>query len=101
MRAHLARAQALLAAGTRKHASVEAQFTAALERFQALSYPYWLARVQAELAAWLLGQERADEAVVLLDEAIPTFEGLGAAPALARARELRLSSPAPAVSPLA
>jgi class 3 adenylate cyclase/tetratricopeptide (TPR) repeat protein len=100
MRAHLARAQALLAAGTGQDATVEAQFTAVLERFQALRYPYWLARVQTDLAAWLLRQERVDEAVALLGEASATFEGLGAAPALARVRELRLSVPAPAVSPL-
>jgi class 3 adenylate cyclase/tetratricopeptide (TPR) repeat protein len=101
MRAQLARAKALLAAGTGEHQSVEGEITAAIERFQALGYPYWLARAQTDLAAWLLGQDRAPEAAPLLDDAIATLERLGAAPALAGARELRLSSPAPAGSPLA
>jgi hypothetical protein len=101
LRAQLARAKALLAAGTGEHESVEGELTVAIERFQALGYPYWLARAQTDLAAWLFGQDRAPEAAALLDDAIATLEQLGAAPALARARELRFSSPAPAGSPLA
>jgi class 3 adenylate cyclase/tetratricopeptide (TPR) repeat protein len=99
MRAHLARAKALLAAGTGEHATVEADFAAAIDRFETLRYPYWLARAQTDLAAWLMAQERGDEAAVLLDEAIVTFERLGAAPALAHARELQVSSPTLAGSP--
>jgi tetratricopeptide (TPR) repeat protein len=100
MRAQLARAKALLAAGTGEHASAEAEFTATIERFRALGYPYWLARAQTDLAGWLIGQDRGEEAAGLLDEAIVTFERLGAEPALARARALRLSPPEPAGSPL-
>jgi len=62
--------------------------------FRALGYPYWLARAQMDLAAWLIDSGRAAEAGPLLDAAIEVFGSLGAAPALARAEELKGGRPA-------
>ena len=61
---------------------------AAVDTLRSLGYPYWLARAQTELAAWLIDQGQMAEAAPLLDEAIATLERLGAEPALRRARAL-------------
>ena len=89
MRAQLARSRGLLAAARSDHDAVEADLLAAVEGFRSLGHVYWLARAQTDLAAWLIERGRGDEAGPLLDEAILTLERLGAAPALARARDLR------------
>jgi tetratricopeptide (TPR) repeat protein len=91
MRAHLARARAFVAVAEADHEAAEAHLRTALDSFTALAYPYWVARVQVQLAAWLVEQGRASEAAPLLDEAVATLEELGAAPALARARELAVN----------
>jgi hypothetical protein len=70
-----------------------------MERFEALGYPYWLARVRTDLAAWLVDRDRAAEAVPLLDDAIAELERLGAVPALKRAREIRAEARTPTEAP--
>ena len=86
--AQLHRGRGLLASARGEHETAERELLAAIEDFAALSYPYWRARAQSDLAACLIDQGRAEEAEPLLEEAIATFTELGAAPALARAREL-------------
>jgi transposase InsO family protein len=76
----------------------EADLTAAIDGFRSLDYRYWLARAQTDLAAWLVDQGRSSDAAPLLSEATAMLASLGAAPALARARELELS-PADAITP--
>lgn len=88
LRAQLARGSALTAAASEDHNAVEAGLTAAIDGFRALSYPYWLARAQTDLAVWLIDQHRNREADPLLSEATTTLRLLGATPALARARNL-------------
>jgi hypothetical protein len=53
-----------------------------------MSYPYWEAMATLDLAEWLSDQGRNDEAKSRRDSAAQTFERLGAAPDLARARSL-------------
>ena len=88
LRAELSRAQARLAAARGEQDGVEVSFRAAIDGLAALGYPYWLARAQSDLAAWLIERGRSEEAAALLDVAVATFEQLGAEPALARARRL-------------
>ncbi|HTU77848.1 MAG TPA: adenylate/guanylate cyclase domain-containing protein [Solirubrobacteraceae bacterium] len=97
LRAQLLRGGALTAAAEGELRAVERDLGRAIEGFRALRYPYWLARAQTDLAAWLIEQDRRGEAAPLLGEATATLESLGATPALARARELaRGSSSQPA-----
>ena len=87
--AQLHRGRGLLASARGEHETAERELLAAIEDFAALSYPYWRARAQSDLAASLIDQGRAEEAEPLLEEAIATFDELGAAPALERARRLQ------------
>ena len=96
LEAQLVRGRGLVAAAEGRHDGVEADLTAATERFRALGYPYWLAVAQTDLAAWLVAHGRGSEATELLDEAVTALASLGAAPALARA-EAVLGSPATVV----
>jgi class 3 adenylate cyclase/predicted ATPase len=91
LRFQLARGRALTDAAAGEHDEVEAGLMAAIDGFQSLGYPYWLAQVQLDLAGWLQGQGRDGESAPLLAEAIDALELLGAAPALSRARALRAS----------
>jgi class 3 adenylate cyclase/predicted ATPase len=91
LRSQLARGRALTNAAAGDQDAVEAGLTAAIDGFRALGYPYWLAQVQLDLAAWLQSQGRDGESAPLLAEAIDALELLGAAPALSRARALRAS----------
>ncbi|MBA2532211.1 MAG: AAA family ATPase [Nocardioidaceae bacterium] len=86
LRAQLARYRALVAAARGQHEDVEADLRRAIDGFRELGYPYWLARVQADLAQWLSGQGREGEAEPLLTEAMDTFTRLGAQPDLERLR---------------
>jgi class 3 adenylate cyclase/tetratricopeptide (TPR) repeat protein len=52
------------------------------EAFSRLGAPFYLARTRIELARWLRGQGRHGEAHVLLAEARPVLEELGAQPSL-------------------
>jgi hypothetical protein len=94
LRAQLARANGMLAAARHEHEGVEPSLVSAIEDFRGLGYPYWLARAQTDLAAWLIGQGRFGDAAPLLVEAGATLESLGASPALARTRDLGASLPA-------
>ena len=65
----------------------------AISQMRELGYPYWLAVTQTDLAEWLIGQGRREEAEPLLEEAMDTFRSLRAAPALARAQSVAGGSP--------
>ena len=86
--AQLVRGRALLEAARGCHEDVETGLATAIDAFRKLSYPYWLAVTQTELATWLAGQDRASEAGALTVEAIETLESLRAEPALLRAQQL-------------
>jgi hypothetical protein len=98
MRAQIDRARGR-AAALRHDPDAGAHLLAAVDRFASLGYVYWLARGRIELAEWLVGEGRAEEAQPHLAAALPVLEALKAEPLLARAREL--SSVAVAVSPTA
>jgi class 3 adenylate cyclase/tetratricopeptide (TPR) repeat protein len=97
LRAQVNRSRGLLAAARGDRQDAEPYFRAAIDAFRAVAYPYWLARTQTDLAALLIDDRRRDEAAPLLDAATQTLEQLGAAPALARARELK-TAPASAAA---
>ena len=67
---------------------MEENLVSAEATFRDLGYPYWTARAQLDRAEWLARQGRLDESARLADEAAATFEAVGAAPMLARARVL-------------
>jgi tetratricopeptide (TPR) repeat protein len=94
LRAQIARARALIAAARGEREGAEQGLLEAVDNFRALGYPYWLARAQTDLAAWLIDAGRGAEAAPLLEDAIAVFEELRAAPALARAVELQTGQPA-------
>jgi class 3 adenylate cyclase/predicted ATPase len=86
--AQLARGRALLASAEARHDHVRDGLLTAIDAFRGLGYPYWLAVAQLDLAEWLIGQSRGEEAAALVEEAIGVLEPLRAGPALARARGL-------------
>ena len=98
LRAQLARGEGLLAAAEADNATAEARLVAARDELSALGYPYWLARVQADLASLLIDDHRAAEARVLLDDAIAVLKDLRAVPALERAEDLLAGLPIAAPS---
>ena len=81
------RYRARLAALRGEHDAAEADFRGALDRFAALRYPYRRAEAELDFARWLAERGRADEATGLAREAVATFMGLGALPAVSAARE--------------
>jgi hypothetical protein len=85
LNAQLMRGRALLAAAEGRHDEVEAGLTQVIAQMREFEYPYWLAVTQVDLAEWLIGQGRREDAESLMDEAIETFRRFEAAPALARA----------------
>jgi class 3 adenylate cyclase/tetratricopeptide (TPR) repeat protein len=96
LRAELSRAQALLACARDVRDGVEVDLRAAIDGLAALDYPYWRARAETDLAAWLIDNGRSDEAAPLLDDAVASLHELGAEPALARARGLIAATASPA-----
>jgi tetratricopeptide (TPR) repeat protein len=86
LKAQLARYTALLDAAQHRHDTVEADLREAITILTDLNYTYWLARAQADLAAWLTTQHRPDDAQPLLAAATDTFTRLGAQPDLDKAR---------------
>jgi class 3 adenylate cyclase/tetratricopeptide (TPR) repeat protein len=94
LQAQLGRYRARLAAAHGQEGQVEPGFTTAGQTLRELGYPYWLARVQLDHAAWLLEHNRPTDATPLLTDAAGTFERLDAQPALARARDLMAIRPA-------
>jgi hypothetical protein len=63
---------------------VEDDFRAAEQMLGQLGYPYAVACVRADYAAWLAAVDRAGEARPLTMAAEATFRSLGAMPALNR-----------------
>jgi tetratricopeptide (TPR) repeat protein len=86
--AQLMRTQARLAAARGATDGIEEGLRDAIERFGAMSYPYWEAMARLDLANCLIDQGRNDDAVMLSDTAAEVFERLGAAPDMDRARRL-------------
>ncbi|MGN6867977.1 MAG: ATP-binding protein [Solirubrobacteraceae bacterium] len=85
LRAQLSRGHGLLAVARGDGAAAESHLGAAIEGFRSLSFPYWVATAQTDLAELLLDDRRVEDARPLLTEAYSTFGRLGAAPALQRA----------------
>jgi class 3 adenylate cyclase/tetratricopeptide (TPR) repeat protein len=88
LRAHRARANALLAARAGASDRVEPAFKAAEASFHVARNPFWLAVTHLDHAGWLIGTGRADEAAPLLVQARETFDRLRARPYVDRAVEL-------------
>jgi hypothetical protein len=62
-----------------------ALFRKALDVFERLGRPFWVAVTRVELGEWLTARRRDDDALVLLDQARETFAELRAEPWLGRA----------------
>jgi hypothetical protein len=84
LRAQFARYTALLNAAHNHHDTVEVDLRQAITILTDLDYAYWLARAQADLAAWLVTRNRTDEAQSLLGAATDTFTRLALNPTLTR-----------------
>jgi len=82
LEAEYVRFRALLDAANGVHDAVEADLRHAITILADLGFPYWLAQTQADLARWLVSQDRATEAQPLVADAIETFTRLGAQPDL-------------------
>jgi class 3 adenylate cyclase/tetratricopeptide (TPR) repeat protein len=100
LRAQLARGRALVNAAENNNDTVNDDLHVAIETFEKLGYPYWLAVTHTDLAAWLIDQGRGEEATPLLEHAIDTLTGLRATPALDRAEQLA-AAPARTRDPVA
>jgi hypothetical protein len=59
-------------------------FRKALDAFERLGRPFWLAVTHVELAEWLIARGRDDDAHVHLEQARVTFAELAAEPWLSR-----------------
>ena len=92
LRAHAARLGARLRAQRGQDDSVEAGFTAAIAQFRDLEMPFDLGVTLLELAEWLDGQDRHEDATALGLEALALFERLRARPWLDRVRLLASAS---------
>ncbi|HEU4978062.1 MAG TPA: AAA family ATPase, partial [Solirubrobacteraceae bacterium] len=92
------RMRALLRAARGEDERVEAGLLAAIAALDDLAYPYWRAVTQADLAGWLIGAGRREEAAPLLQQALATLMPLRALPALGRANELLAAVPGAAVA---
>jgi hypothetical protein len=88
LRAQVTRAKALVAAARGDDAALEEILVAAEGALRELGYPYWTARAQLDRAEWLARQSRLEESMRLASQAAASFEKVGAAPMLARARAL-------------
>ncbi len=88
LRAQVTRTRALVARAHNEDEAVEDNLTAAEAMFRDLGYPYWVARAQLDRAEWLAEKGRRGESARLANEAGATFEAIGAAPMLVRARAL-------------
>jgi class 3 adenylate cyclase/tetratricopeptide (TPR) repeat protein len=80
LRAHAARFRAKLLPGDK----AERRLKSAAATFRELGIPFWTAVADFELASWLSGHGRPNEAAPLLDRARETFHRLEAAPWLER-----------------
>jgi ATP/maltotriose-dependent transcriptional regulator MalT len=87
LKANTARLRARLDAARGSHDEVDERFRSAAALYQEFGIVFHQAVAQVEHAEWLIGQDRGDEADMLLAEARETFERLGAKPWLDRALE--------------
>jgi class 3 adenylate cyclase/tetratricopeptide (TPR) repeat protein len=87
------RMHALVAAAQGDEDGVETGLRRAADAFRRMGYPYWRAVTQTDLAGWLIGAGRRDDAAPLLQEAVATLMPLRALPALGRANELLSAVP--------
>jgi len=88
LRAQVTHANARVADLRGEDTDVEENLIAAESLFRELGYAYWVARAQLDRAEWLARRHRSYESAKLAHEAAATFEAVGAAPMLARARTL-------------
>ena len=88
LRAQLTRGVALVAGARGENDGVEEDLLAAEREFGELGYPYWTARTQLDRAEWLARQGRLESRRGSPNEAAATFQQIGAAPMVARARAL-------------
>jgi class 3 adenylate cyclase/tetratricopeptide (TPR) repeat protein len=88
LRAQVRRARALLEAARGDDGGVQDGLSVAAEEFHILSYPYWTARAQLDLAEWLARHDMLAESAKLAGEAAATFERVGTAPMVSRATAL-------------
>jgi hypothetical protein len=93
LRAQAARFRARLAHDA---ADIERHFKGAAGLLRELVVPFYLAVTLLEHGEWLVGQDRAEEAEPLLDEAREIFEQLGAEPWLERVGAISAPQPAEA-----
>lgn len=93
LRAQLARARALVAMEKGNDEEAEDGLAEAETILRRLGYPYWTARVELDRAEWLAREQRIDESAKLAGKAAAVFGAIGAAPMLARARELLPAEP--------
>ena len=87
-RAQLSRGQGLVAAAEADLDAAEAYLRTAALQFAQTGSVYWSAVTDVDLAEVLIRQGHGDEAGSLLSDATAFFERFGAAPVLARSREL-------------
>jgi class 3 adenylate cyclase/tetratricopeptide (TPR) repeat protein len=84
LQAHAMRFRARLADRRGAPADVNALFKGAAGLFREIAVPFYMAVTLLEHGEWLVGQNRTDESVPLLDEAQGVFERLRAEPWLQR-----------------
>jgi hypothetical protein len=82
--AHAARFRARLLAGEGAADQVDPKFEEAVSVFRRIGSRFWLAVTLLERGEWLIERKRADEAMLLLEEAGAIFEDLRARPWLER-----------------
>ncbi|MDQ3055384.1 MAG: hypothetical protein M3R66_16690, partial [Actinomycetota bacterium] len=88
LRGQLLRLQALLASRTHTGDNIDADLRAAITIMNDLGYPYWRARIQLDLGTWLNSTGQANESATVVQQALTTFEILGAQPLIAKAQQL-------------
>ncbi|HEY8673022.1 MAG TPA: adenylate/guanylate cyclase domain-containing protein [Candidatus Dormibacteraeota bacterium] len=88
LRAHAARLGSRVCAQRGQNDSVEAGFTAAIAEFRDIAMPFELGVTLLELAEWLDGQDRHEDATAFGLESLALFERLQARPWLDRAQLL-------------
>ena len=88
LRGQVAQLDARLSALRGNHEGVEAGFETAMATFRDLGTPFEQGVALCELAEWLEGQGRSDDAASMALEALALFERLGARPWLERVRPL-------------
>ena len=89
LRAQLDRGRGLVAAARGDYALAKDEFEQSIKRLESLDYPYWVARVQLDLAAVLIEDGRAAQASQAIDDAMTGLQPLRAVPAIRHAEAMR------------